>query len=131
MFSGFPGVCAVFMANKLMVQEQEAIRNLTALGWGIRRIARQLKVSRNTVRNYVRTLKPPDPGPIAEQVLKSAALAAPGFGIQTDPLSTAGKTGRNSLCFVHAELILEKVEAGLTAQRIYQDLRLESAFAGS
>jgi len=44
-----------------MVQEQEAIRNLTALGWGIRRIARQLKVSRNTVRLYVRTLEPPAP----------------------------------------------------------------------
>ena len=60
------------MANKLMVQEQEAIRNLTALGWGIRRIARDLKVSRNTVRNYVRTLEPADPGPIAEQILESA-----------------------------------------------------------
>jgi hypothetical protein len=134
------------MANKLMVQEQEAIRNLTKLGWGIRRIARQLKVSRNTVRNYVRTLEPPDAGPIAEQILKSASLPAPGVGvqtdplstpgssgvkIQTDPLSTAGKTGRASLCFVHAELILKKVDAGLTAQRIYQDLRLENAFAGS
>jgi len=134
------------MANKLTVQEQEAIRNLTKLGWGIRRIARQLKVSRNTVRNYVRTLEPPDAGPIAEQILKSASLPAPGVGvqtdplstpgssgvkIQTDPLSTAGKTGRASLCFVHAELILKKVDAGLTAQRIYQDLRLENAFAGS
>jgi transposase len=134
------------MANKLMVQEQEAIRNLTALGWGIRRIARQLKVSRNTVRNYVRTLEPPAPGPMAEPILESAALAAPGSGIQTDPLSTpgsggvkiqtdplptAGQTGRQSLCFVHAQLILQKVEAGLSAQRIYQDLRLENAFAGS
>jgi len=119
------------MANKLMVQEQHAISNLTALGWGIRRIARQLKVSRNTVRNYVRTLKPPDPGLITEQILASAALAPPGPGIQTDPLSTAGKTGRQSLCFAHEGMILEKVEAGLTAQRIYQDLRLEHAFAGS
>jgi transposase len=146
MFSGFPGGCAVFMANKLMVQEQEAIRNLTALGWGIRRVARELKVSRNTVRNYVRTLEPPDPGPIAEQILESATLAPPGCGIQTDPLptpgagglktqtdplSTAGKTGRQSLCFVHADWILKKVETGLTAQRIYQDLRLENAFTGS
>jgi transposase len=134
------------MGNKLMVQQQEAIRNLTALGWGIRRIARQLKVSRNTVRNYVRTLEPPAPAPITEQVLESAARAAPGSGIQTDPLSTpgsggvksqtdplstAGKTGRQSLCLVHAQLILQKVEAGLSAQRIYQDLRLENAFAGS
>ena len=134
------------MANKLMVQEQAAIRNLTALGWGIRRIARQLKVSRNTVRNYVRTLEPPAAEPIAEPILKSAALAPPGSGIQTDPLSTpgsggvksqtdplapAGQTGRQSLCLDHAQLILKKVEAGLSAQRIYQDLRLENAFAGS
>jgi transposase len=119
------------MANQLTVQEYEAIRNLTALGWGIRRIARELKVSRNTVRNYVRTFQPPDPGPIAEQILKSSTLSASGPGVQTDPLSTAGKTGRSSLCFIHADLILKKVEEGLTAQRIYQDLRLENAFAGS
>jgi len=133
------------MANKLTVQEYEAIKNLTALGWGIRRIARELRVSRNTVRNYVRTFEPPDPGSVAEEILKSI-LWIPGSGvqtdplstagsggekIQTDPLSTAGKTGRNSLCIVHAELILKKVEEGLTAQRIYQDLRLEQAFAGS
>ena len=134
------------MANKLKVQEQEAIRNLTALGWGIRRIARELKVSRNTVRNYVRTLEPPDPGPITEQILRSPTLSTAGSGvqtdplstpgtggqtIQTDPLSTAGKTGRKSLCFAHADLILKKVQEGLTAQRIYQDLRLENTFAAS
>lgn len=119
------------MANKLMVQEQEAIRNLTRLGWGIRRIARELQVSRNTVRNHVRTLALADPGLVAEQILKSGALATPGVVIQIDPLSTAGKTGRASLCFVHAELILKKVESGLTAQRIYQDLHLENGFAGS
>src|SRR5712691_3597552 len=112
------------MANKLKVQEQEAISNLTALGWGIRRIARELKVSRNTVRNYVRTLELSDRGPIAEGILKSPTFSTPGSGVQTDPLSTPGKTGRNSLCVVHAELILKKVEVGLTAQRIYQDLRL-------
>jgi transposase len=134
------------MANKLTVQEYEAIRNLTALGWGIRRIARELKVSRNTVRNYVRTLEPSTPETISERILKSPTLSIPGSGlqtdplstpgsdgtkIQTDPLSTAGKTGRNSLCLVHAVLILKKVEEGLSAQRIYQDLGLENGFAGS
>jgi transposase len=129
-----------------MVQEYEAIRNLTALGWGIRRIARELQLSRNTVRAYVRTFAALDPRSIAEQILKSATVAPAGAGaqtdplstpgsggekIQTDPLSTAGKTGRNSLCLVHADRILKKVEVGLTAQRIYQDLRVESAFAGS
>ena len=31
------------MANRLKVQEQEAIKNLAALGWGIRKIARELE----------------------------------------------------------------------------------------
>ena len=44
------------MANKLKVQEQQAIANLSRLGWGIRRISRQLGLSRNTVRAYVRSL---------------------------------------------------------------------------
>jgi len=42
-----------------------------------------------------------------------------------------GITGEKSLCRDHAALILSKVEAGLTAQRIYQDLKTEHAFAGS
>jgi transposase len=134
------------MANKLKVHEQEAITNLTRLGWGIRRIARELGLSRNTVRGYVRNLKPAQPDDLVEQILKqslgSAAVSrtqtdpvstpgsAPGQN-QTDPLSTAGDNGRKSLCTEHAALITTKVEAGLSAQRVYQDLRTESSFAGS
>jgi transposase len=134
------------MANKLKVQEQEAIRNLRGLGWKIRRIARELGVSRNTVRQYVRLLDsnaPPGPGadvasspgqstPSAE--VQTDPLSTPGSataGAQTDPLSTAGSNGRKSLCEDHAAAIQAKVRAGLTAQRVYQDLRLETAFAGS
>jgi transposase len=134
------------MANKLKVQEQEAIAHLSRLGWGIRRIARELGLSRNTVRSYVRSLKSSDTDGIVEEILKSAALSppkpeseidppsTPGSTVdqnQTDPLSTAGNTGRKSLCVDHAELILAKFEDGLTAQRIYQDLRIESSFTGS
>jgi IS30 family transposase len=32
------------MANKIKVQEQEAIKNFVALGWAIRKIARELGV---------------------------------------------------------------------------------------
>jgi IS30 family transposase len=38
------------MANQLTVHEQEAIRTLAKQGWKIRRIAKELGVSRNTVR---------------------------------------------------------------------------------
>lgn len=134
------------MANKLMVQEHEAIKNVAALGWGIRKIARELKLSRNTVRNHLRGLAAPDPGPIVEQILSSPPVSTGGSAVQTDPLSTPGsgppkppseplpgqsKTGRGSLCVGHADLILAKVELGLSAQRVYQDLKIESSFEGS
>lgn len=119
------------MANQLTVHEHNTISGLAKQGWAIRRIARELKLSRNTVRLHVRAGSPPDPGPVVEAILKSAPVPSAGAGVQTDPLSTAGKTGRNSLCVRHAALILAKVEANLTAQRIYQDLRLETSFAGS
>ena len=135
------------MANKLKVQEQEAIANLYRLGWGIRRIARELGLSRNTVRSYVRSISLLSEAEVlAEEILKASALSPPSPGNETDPLSTAGSatgqnqtdplstpgnTGRKSLCADHAELILAKFEEGLTAQRIYQDLRVEISFTGS
>lgn len=132
------------MANKLMVQEQEAITNLVRLGWGIRKIARELGLSRNTVRGYARSIEALRADPVAEEILKGCAPSSTGIQIdplstsgsassqyQTDPLSIPGNSGRKSLCEDHAAFILGKCEAGLTAQRIYQDLRVESAFTGS
>jgi transposase len=134
------------MANKLTVQEHDTISYLKGKGWAIREIARALKISRNTVRNHVRALPAAGPGPVADEIIKSATpsfsgsgvqtdpLSTPGSGLgknQTDPLSTAGKNGRSSRCVIHAAVILAKVEANLTAQRIYQDLKLEASFAGS
>lgn len=134
------------MANQLTVHEHDTINDLAGKGWAIRRIARELKLSRNTVRNHVRGLEPPDPGLVADEIIQAATASLTGSGVQTDPLSTpgsgpgksptdplstAGKTGRSSLCVVHAALILAKVEVNLTAQRIYQDLKLETSFGGS
>ena len=122
------------MANKLTVHEHDTISYLKGLGWAIREIARVLKVSRNTVRNHIRAIEAPDPGLAGGSGVQTDPLSPPGCGPtenQTDPLSTAGKTGRNSLCATHAALILGKVEAHLTAQRIYQDLQLEVSFMGS
>lgn len=122
------------MANKLKVQEQQTIIHLAKRGWGIRRIARELGISRNTVRDYVRALEPDDPSAIAEHILGSApdpTIGSESEAIQTDPLSTSGNNGRKSLCLDHASLILRKVETGLTAERIYQDLKLEVCFVGS
>src|SRR6185436_14104465 len=100
------------MANVLQVHQQEAIAKLAKLGWSIRRIARQLQLHRKTVRAY---LHPP------EEPSKCTTISTAG----SDPkctISTAGKMGRKSVCDLHAPRIAEKVQGGLSAQRIFQDL---------
>ena len=69
-------------------------------------MARQLGLNRETVGRYLRLAKP--------------------------AISTAGTiAGRKSQCEPLAEAILAKVEVGLGAQRIYQDLVEENGFADS
>jgi len=69
------------MANQLTVQIQDTIRTFTRQGWKIRRIAKELGISRNTVRQYVRAMKEP-PKPVGEGSVPSSS----GTGvIQTDP----------------------------------------------
>lgn len=109
------------MANRLQVQEQDTIARLAALGWSIRKIARELKLHRKTVRAYFR------PVPIDS---KCTTISTAGNGPKCT-ISTAGKMGRKAICDPHAELILTKAQEGLSAQRIFQDLRAEVQFAGS
>ncbi len=110
------------MANELPVQAQDTIRTLTRQGWKIRRIAKELGISRNTVRQYVRAMEGTPSASADATPAEGSALG----GLQTDPpfdhrdgqidpLSTAGKMGRKSLCEDHAALILTKVTVGLTA----------------
>ena len=126
------------MANRLNVEQQQAVLNLSRQGWGIRKIARHLRLSRNTVRGYVRSVKaqtdpPPTAGDLAPTKQPSPPQSPSGVVQlnQTDPPPTAGDCGPRSLCEVHAKLILAKLQIGLSAQRIYQDLQIECSFVGS
>ncbi len=109
------------MANILQVNEREAILTLAAQGWAIRRIARELKIHRHTVQRYLQQ---------ATEGSKCTTISTAGSAPKCT-ISTAGKTGRKSLCDPHRNLIQEKADQGLSAQRIYQDLKLEVQFAGS
>ncbi len=94
------------MANHLKMADISRIHVLSDLGWSKSRIARALGIHRETVARYVKLgkSKPTD--------------APPGSGD-----SRAGPGGgQPSRCEPFREEILTKVEAGLTAQRIYQDL---------
>jgi transposase len=127
------------MANVLKVQEQEAVQSLARRNWSIRRIARELNLDRKTVRRYVRAIP---------SEAKSPGASTPGSeqpSWQNPPLPTPGKNaaselvaealevclGRSSLCEAHADHIQAKLEAGLTAKRIHQDLASEKGFVGS
>jgi hypothetical protein len=44
---------------------------------------------------------------------------------------SAVQVGTHSLCWPHREIIQSKLDQGLSAQRIHQDLRTEHGFAGS
>jgi transposase len=127
--------------NELKVHLQQAIVGLHQQGWSKRRIARELGLDRGTVGKYLRSKdsKPAilltgsepttDPKPAisltgSEEVLKSKPASATAG-------HTGSPTGRQSLCQPWREQIAVGVAAGLSAQRIYQDLILQRQFAGS
>lgn len=116
------------MANELKMDLQTTIRNLFSRGWTLRRIARELQVHRNTVRRHVGLAaagtSPDTPRPAAPSAGDAPAKCT---------ISTAGKTapGRPASCEPHRARIEAGLEAGLSAQRIWQDLRAEHGFPGS
>ena len=111
------------MSNVLKVSLQTTIGSLYDRGWSQRRIARELGIDRETVGRYLRLRAKPA---ISTTGGQDAAESKPA-------ISTTGNVaaGRKSQCEPLAGPILAKVEVGLSAQRIYQDLVEESGFTDS
>lgn len=101
------------MANQLKMVMVQAIIGLLEQGWSHRRIARELGIHRETVARYdrLRSSKP--------------ANATPGSMVLN------GGLGPPSLCQPFDEIIRNKLELGLSGQRIWQDLVEEHGFTGS
>lgn len=108
--------------NQLIVSLQQSIVTLTAKGWSARKIARELDVDRETVRRY----RPaPDSKPaIAPAGSMDTADSKPAI------VPAGSKAGRTSQCAPLSAVIEQAVLAGLSAQRIYQDLVAGHAFSG-
>src|ERR1700758_2209569 len=94
------------MGNVLKVSIQTSIYGLAERGWSTRRIARELGIDRETVGRYLRLAKP------ANSI-------------------TGASGGRKSCCAAFTELIGTKLQEGLSARRIYQDLVEQNAFPAS
>jgi transposase len=137
------------MANVLNVALIESIQALFAQGWSRRRIARELGVDRETVGKYVSPRlsgqnqpnlptgsdgsKPatlpglPAPAPADPEIggLAGFEIPQPTSNLPTGspaPAEPKIPAGPASKCEPFREVIVAKLAAGLTAQRIHQDL---------
>lgn len=129
------------MANVLKMEQQALIRGLLELGWSYRRIERETGVRRETIARYdpkhPRYGGAQAPGPNAAKVPTDPD--APGGQNRpkcppSSPADAAPKPARDrrptrtSNAAPFEPVIRRKLKAGLSAQRIYQDLVIEEGY---
>jgi transposase len=145
------------MANRLKMTTVQVLLALHDQGWSGRRIARELGIDRETVARYLAQARAAKPaisltGSEVENVSKPVIVhtgsdwpagAKPAIPLTGSepllagvPLLAVGEVGapvlgRNSECAAHREVIQAKLDQGLSAQRIWQDLRTEHGFTHS
>jgi transposase len=142
------------MANRLKMALEQSIHTLYQQGWSQRRIARELGINRETVSRHLRDFQPtskpanapigsgdvangskPANAPIGSDGLEGGSnVAGVPINSPADQVTShraPGEVGRFSDCAPWRDQILEKLDLGLSAQRIYQDLVTEHGFGGS
>lgn len=143
------------MSNRLKMAEHQAILGLAQLGWSYRRIAKELGVDRDTVSRHLKAAAeqqrvtggndssiartdpsgagPPDSNAAARLsspksiVMIGSEAAASGSNAA---ISITGFCGRHSRCEPWRAVIIQGLEQGLTARRIWQDLKADHGFDG-
>lgn len=113
------------MANQLKTAMVNTILKLKECGWSQRKIARELNIDRETVRKYI-NLHKDDPSPSVDvqidcDIPKPATNPHTGSDDENSP-------GPVSECEPFREIIKQKIEDGLSRQRIWQDLCTEHNF---
>ncbi len=121
------------MSNQLGVAMINSIITLKKNDLSNREIASLLEINRGTVNRYVKLYNESEnrPNPPVGSVDENQPNPPAGSMFQNQPNLPAGFSGPPSLCKPYEDEILKKLELGLSAQRIYQDLVLEHAFEGS
>lgn len=109
---------------QLKVHQQQSIAALREQGWSKRRIARELALDRATVRKYLAQWAAKSPTPhIGSDSQESSNSPTPHTGlVECHPASS---------CDPWKEQIEAGLHAGLSVQRIYQDLVGGHGFGGS
>ncbi len=117
------------MANQLKMDMVNAILTLKQRGWSQRRIAREFGINRETVAKYLNLpdadSKPATNAPTGSEGSKPAT--APAGSVDLD----IQESGPESQCEPFRKVIQDKLQSGLSRQRICQDLRGEHEFEGS
>jgi transposase len=126
--------------NELKMSLQHSILTLWNHGWSFRRIARELQLRRETVSKYVRRdqaskaakVSPGSEGGTEPKPAKVPA-GSPGAELAPEPAKVpVGLPVRSrSQCEPWRDFIERGLQAGLSAQRLYQDLVGEHQFVGS
>jgi len=122
------------MANQIKVATTHSIITLYNRGWSKRRIARELGLNRETVGRHIRLELERASKPAistAGSPESKPAIPTAGSGVSPPPKPAIPTAGRESQCRPFHEQVAHALEAGLTAQRIYQDLVVEHGFTGS
>src|ERR1017187_9872954 len=110
--------------NQLKVSIQQSIYALADQGWSQRRIARELQVDRATVARQLQKAAPnpaSNPAHGSDEAAESNPASNPAHG---------SRPGPPSLCAPFVTEIEAALTAGLSAQRIYQDLIRDHGFRG-
>jgi transposase len=141
------------MANRLKMANIDTILSLHERKWSIRRIAKELGIHRDTVAGHIRLSQAaskqarapigsvegcPEAKPATSEGGAQPAKQATLEGGAHEANQAGAPIGssaclaakQHSLCEPWRQVIVGKLEAGLTAQRIYQDLVSEHGFAG-
>ena len=111
--------------NQLDVSLQHSIATLVAHGWSARKIARELGIHRETVGRYLRASEPDSKPAIPPAGSREDLEAKPAI------VPAGSKAGRTSQCAPWVPVIEQGLRAGLSAQRIYQDLVADHQFVGA
>lgn len=112
------------MANLLTMADIERIRALHRdAGWSQRKIARELDCDRATVAKYARAACPESGDADSKPAISTAGKTTAGKG--------QGHPGRRSECEPFRQQIEENLEKGLSADRIWRELKAEHGYRHS